>query len=158
MKTALENGTAITVDGISDSAIAAVANASGFSSLASNFASIVKTTNQKIAEGYSGMALALSDPTNEDSITLLSNARATAAASQDTLLSTIETSLSSGTLAAFSTALNSVISKTAQFLEPFFRQKLEMVRAGYPNLTFIVTKLLEQTGVATRYCRSVFFN
>ena len=62
------------------------------------FASIVQTTNQKIAEGYNGMALALSDPSNEDSITLLSNARATAAASQDTLLSTIETSLSSGSL------------------------------------------------------------
>ena len=98
MKTALENGTALTIDSITTSAITAVANASGFSNLASNFASIVQTTNQKIAEGYSGMALALSDPSNEDSITLLSNARATAAASQDTLLSTIEASLSSGSL------------------------------------------------------------
>ena len=42
--------------------------------LASGFASIVQTTNQKIADGYNGMALALSDPSNEDSITLLSNA------------------------------------------------------------------------------------
>ena len=60
MKTALENGTALTIDGITTSAISAVANASGFASLASSFASIVQTTNQKIAEGYNGMALALS--------------------------------------------------------------------------------------------------
>ena len=105
-KTALENGTALTIDSITTSAITSVANASGFSNLASNFASIVQTTNQKIAEGYSGMALALSDPSNEDSITLLSNARATAAASQDTLLSTIETSLSSGTGKGFENTLN----------------------------------------------------
>ena len=51
MKTALENGTALTIDGITTSAITSVANGSGFSSLASGFASIVQTTNQKIAEG-----------------------------------------------------------------------------------------------------------
>ena len=75
MKTALENGTALTIDGMT-SAISAVANASGFASLASSFASIVQTTNQKLLKGIT--ALALSDPSNEDSITLLSNARATA--------------------------------------------------------------------------------
>ena len=154
MKTALENGTALTIDSITTSAITAVANASGFSNLASNFASIVQTTNQKIAEGYSGMALALSDPSNEDSITLLSNARATAAASQDTLLSTVEASLSSGTLdtSAFVTSLNSVIAENISF------GTLLTAEAGdgssglseFGNPAFIVTKLLEQTGGATR--------
>ena len=80
MKTALENGTALTVDSISNSAIVAVANGSGFSSLASGFATIVNQTNQRIESGYEGMALALSDSASEDSINLLSNARATAAA------------------------------------------------------------------------------
>ena len=64
----IENGTALTIDGITTFAITSVANASGFSNLASSFASIVQTTNQKIAGGPSGMALALSDPSNEDSI------------------------------------------------------------------------------------------
>ena len=51
---------------------------------------LFKQRIKKLPKGYNGMALALSDPSNEDSISLLSNARATAAASQDTLLSTIE--------------------------------------------------------------------
>ena len=155
MKTALENGTALTIDGITTSAISAVANASGFASLASNFASIVQTTNQKIAEGYSGMALALSDPSNEDSITLLSNARATAAASQDTLLSTIETSLSSGSLdtSAFTTSLNSVIAENSAVFGTLLTAEAGDGSSGlseFGNPAFIVTKLLEQTGSATR--------
>ena len=155
MKTALENGTALTIDSITTSAITAVANASGFSNLASNFASIVQTTNQKIAEGYSGMALALSDPSNEDSITLLSNARATAAASQDTLLSTIETSLSSGTLdtSAFVTSLNSVIAENSAVFGTLLTAEAGDGSSGlseFGNPAFIVTKLLEQTGNTTR--------
>ena len=116
--TALENGEAITVSDIATSAITSVANASGFSSLASSFVSIVNAANTKIEQGYSGLASALSDPTNTDSIDLLSNARATAAASQDTLLSTISSSLSSGSLdvAQFNTDLTSVIAEnTAVF-------------------------------------------
>ncbi len=54
MKTALENGTALTIDGITTSAITSVANASGFSNLASSFASIVQTTNQKLRKGITG--------------------------------------------------------------------------------------------------------
>ena len=155
MKTALENGTALTIDSITTSAITSVANASGFSNLASNFASIVQTTNQKIAEGYGGMALALSDPSNDESITLLSNARATAAASQDTLLSTIETSLSSGTLdtAAFNTSLNAVISENSAVFGTLLTAEAGDGSSGlseFGNPAFIVTKLLEQTGSATR--------
>ena len=155
MKTALENGTALTIDSITTSAITAVANASGFSNLASNFASIVQTTNQKIAEGYSGMALALSDPSNEESITLLSNARATAAASQDTLLSTIETSLSSGTLdtSAFDTSLNAVIAENSAVFGTLLTAEAGDGSSGlseFGNPAFIVTKLLEQTGNTTR--------
>ena len=155
MKTALENGTALTIDGITTSAITSVANGSGFSSLASGFASIVQTTNQKIAEGYSGMALALSDPSNEDSISLLSNARATAAASQDTLLSTIETSLSSNSLdtTAFGTTLNSVIAENSAVFGTVLQAEVGDGSSGlseFGNPAFIVTKLLEQTGTATR--------
>ena len=155
MKTALENGTALTIDSIATSAITSVANASGFSGLASGFASIVQVTNQKIADGYSGMALALSDPSNEESITLLSNARATAAASQDTLLSTIETSLSSGTLdtAAFSSSLNSVIAENSAVFGTLLTAESGDGSSGlseFGNPAFIVTKLLEQTGSATR--------
>ena len=108
----------MTVDSISNSAIVAVANGSGFSSLASGFATIVNQTNQRIESGYEGMALALSDSASEDSINLLSNARATAAASQDTLLSTIETALDAGSLdvSGFSASLSSVIEEnTAVF-------------------------------------------
>ena len=149
----LRNGTALTIDGITTSAISAVANASGFASLASSFASIVQTTNQKIAEGYNGMALALSDPSNEDSITLLSNARATAAASQDTLLSTIETSLSSGSLdtSAFTTSLNSVIAENSAVFGTLLTAEAGDGSSGlseFGNPAFIVTKLLEQTGSA----------
>ena len=92
------------------------------------------------------MALALSDPSNEESITLLSNARATAAASQDTLLSTIETSLSSGTLdtAAFNTSLNAVISENSAVFGTLLTAEAGDGSSGlseFGNPAFIVTKL-----------------
>ena len=155
MKTALENGTALTIDNISDSAIAAVANGSGFSNLATNLATIVRATNEKIAEGYSGMAVALSDPTNDDSITLLSNARATAAASQDTLLSSVDSALSSGSLdtAAFSTSLASGIAENSAVFGTLLQAEAGDGSSGlseFGNPSFIVSKFLEQTGTTTR--------
>ena len=71
------------------------------------------------------MALALSDSASEDSINLLSNARATAAASQDTL-STIETaSMAHLDVSGFSASLSLSLKKTLQFSERFYKQNPE---------------------------------
>ena len=153
--TALENGQAITVSDIATTAITSVANASGFSSLAASFVTIVNAANSKIEAGYSGLASALSDPTNTDSIDLLSNARATAAASQDSLLTTISTSLSSGSLdvAQFSTDLDSVIAENAAVFGTVLQAEAGDGSSGlseFGNPAFIVEKLLEQTGSADR--------
>ena len=154
MKTALENGTALTVDSISNSAIAAVANGSGFSSLASGFATIVNQTNQRIESGYEGMALALSDSASEDSINLLSNARATARHLK-ILLSTIETALDAGSLdvSGFSASLSSVIEENTAVFGTVLQAESGDGSSGlseFGNSAFIVTKLLEQTGSGTR--------
>ena len=66
MKTALENGTALTLIVLRHLQSPRWQMLQRFSGLASGFASIVQVTNQKIADGYSGMALALSDPSNEN--------------------------------------------------------------------------------------------
>ena len=126
----------------------------GFSSLAASFVSIVND-NTEIASGYSGLASALSDPTNTESIELLSNARATAAASQDTLLSTINTSLSSGTLnvSQFSTDLASVIAENTAVFGTVLQAEAGDGSSGlseFGNPAFIVQKLLEQAGSADR--------
>ena len=154
IKTALDAGTALTVDTISSSAITAVANASGYSSIASGLATIVQATNEKIADAYSGMAAALLDPTDSDSITLLSSARATAAASQDTLLTTISTAVESESLdtSAFTAALESAISENSAVFGTLLTAESGSGSSGtseFGNPSFIVSKLLEQTGSDT---------
>ena len=61
MKTALENGTALTINSVTEVCYFCSCKCVRFFESCIWAASIVNTTNQKIAAGYNGMAVALSD-------------------------------------------------------------------------------------------------